>query len=235
MAHPAVSHANAGKIRPERLDRSQALLTFSTTRRLFVSLVAVYLHHCTAGLLFGHSFFSFVLSTLLYINTQFSTMHTFGAKPNPKIVVPKREVRVEKAAPVKKPSPLPFKQPSKPTHQSGEPARSLQSQARARPATPDQLHLKPQKRKAIRQKSPAHQHFESSSEDEADSPAPTYAFSEKRQKSGTPADLKRQLRAERVFSVQDGENLIHGASVANENPTAISLELQYPAAKHRER
>jgi H3 lysine-79-specific histone-lysine N-methyltransferase len=162
-------------------------------------------------------------------------MFTFGAKPNPKIVVPKREVRVEKAAPVKKPNPLPSKLAANPTQQSREPLRSQYSKERARPATPDRLHPKSQKRKALRQKSPVHQRFESSSEDEADSPAPSYTFPEKRQKSGTPADLKRQLRAERVFSVEDGENLVHAADVANENPGAILLELQYPAAKQRER
>lgn len=48
-------------------------------------------------------------------------------------------------------------------------------------------------------------------------------------------DLKRQLRAERLFSEKDSDILIHAADVANENDRAISVELQYPAAKERER
>lgn len=162
-------------------------------------------------------------------------MFTFGAKPNPKIKIAQREIRTEKAPPVKKPTPLPSKLASRAAQQTRESAQTLHTKPRASPATSNRLDPNSGKRKAVRQKSPAQQVFSSSSDDDSDSPASSHIYSEKRQKSGTPVDLKRQLRAERPFSTKDGEVLIHAADVANENEQAISVYLQYPAAALKER
>lgn len=164
-------------------------------------------------------------------------MFTFGAKANPKIAIAPGEIRVEKATTLKKPKPLPSKTTSRATQLYRKTAQPPPSKTRLSPVTSDRLDPNAtRKRKASRQKSPAQQKFDdSSSEDESGSPAPSYNFPEKRQKSDSPVDLKRQLRADRLFSLQDSEILIHAADVANRNDNGISIELQYPAATQREK
>lgn len=163
-------------------------------------------------------------------------MFTFGAKANPKIAIAPGQIRVEKALPTKKPEPLPSKTTSRHAPSSRGSIRPRPSES-TRPATPHGLGSNTaRKRKAARQKSPAQLKFdESSSEDDVGSPAPNYSLPDKRQRSNSPVDLKRQLVADSPFSAHDAEVLIHATDVANRNDYSISVELQYPAATVREK
>lgn len=169
-------------------------------------------------------------------------MFNFGAK-NSKIAVVPPKIRVEKAAPAKKPQPLPSKISSRPVQGSQAPARTSSSKPRPGSATPDRL--EPRKRKAARQKSPAQQRIESDSDDDdVDSPA-SFDEPSKRHKPERDVDLKRELRAKSAFEDGGAFPMIHAADIASPSRKSkhvsateeknVTVELQYPSASQRER
>jgi hypothetical protein len=165
-------------------------------------------------------------------------MFTFGAKPNPKLTISRGEIRVEKAAPVKKPKPPPSKIASRPAPESGAPPsnRRAMSKSRQKPRISDRLGPEgARKRKAHHQKSPAQVFSDDSDDEDGDGSSVNSFTPEKRQRSSPLLDSMRQLHVERPFSKEDGAILIHAAEVANKNELGISVELQYPAATQREK
>jgi H3 lysine-79-specific histone-lysine N-methyltransferase len=174
-------------------------------------------------------------------------MFNFGAKPNPKIKTLPPKIRLEKAAPVKKPQPLPSKiaAASRTASRPQSPARTATPKPRTSSATPDRL--EPRKRKAVRQKSPAQQRIESDSDDDSVGTPASFEEPSKRRKPSVDVDLKRELRYTGDPSENDGAvlPLIHAADIAsttrkskNVTPTEeknVTVELQYPGASQRER
>lgn len=168
-------------------------------------------------------------------------MFTFGAKPNRNITIVPPKIRLEKAAPPKKPQPLPSKIASRPAPRQ-DPARPSSSKTKSASATPDRL--APRKRKATRQKSPVQQRIESSSDDDSVGTPASFDEPSKRRRPEISVDLKRELRPKDA-----GEGgvfpMIHAADIASpsrksKHVTAkeeknVTVELQYPSASQRER
>lgn len=164
-------------------------------------------------------------------------------------------IRTERVPDAKKPAPLPSRVASTKSTQAyrseASPSRTTSSTARSSPATPpSDSHgsslLKPRKRKASRQKSPAQQHFDKDSDEELSTEAPAEA-SYKRPKISRKIDIKRQLRSKQAFSEADGGvfEMIHAADVSSVSkksklaatvPTEnVTVELKYPSSSQRER
>lgn len=188
----------------------------------------------------------FITQQYLYFALAFSTMFNFGAKPNPKINVAPPKIRLEKAAPVRKPQPLPSKiAASRPAPRTQSPAQTSSPRPRTSSATPDRL--EPRKRKAVRQKSPAQQRIDSDSDDDSVGTPASFDEASKRHKPSTPIDLKRDLR-HRGDSVEKDSavlSLIHAADIASTTRKSkkvsaseeknVTVELQYPGSSQRER
>jgi H3 lysine-79-specific histone-lysine N-methyltransferase len=200
--------------------------------------------HNPQGYLVPTKHVPFIKQYLLFA-LAFITMFNFGAKPNSKIAVVPPKIRLEKAAPAKKPQPLPSKIASRPAPRPQDPARTSSSKARTSSATPDRL--EPRKRKAVRQKSPVQQRIESSSDDDSIGTPASFDEGVKRHKPSADVDLKRELRYKSDLPEEDGSvfPMIHAADIASttrksKKVTAteeenVTIQLQYPGAKQRER
>ena len=167
-----------------------------------------------------------------------------------KIAAAPPTIRVERVpdtqkAPASKPTSARTSQVQRSEASSAARSSSTARSNRATPPSKDRgsSRLKTGKRKASRQTSPAQPHFEPDTDDDDDEREGTPI---KRQKTGRPIDVKRQLRLKEAFSEADGEfKMIHAADISSEKKKSkisatspidnVIVELKYPSSSQLER
>lgn len=179
-------------------------------------------------------------------------MSAFGLKINNPLRAAPPKIRLEKAAALKKPEPLPSRERMKappilqtPSAKSSSGKAAANPKPKAQPraretSTPNKL-APPTKRKAERQMTPTQRIYygndDSGSEDDEDVGTPASDFSVKRQK---PQDVNRKLRSRQAFSDENGGkfDMVHASDLLKEsqmNEETVVVEFKYPSASQTER